>query len=434
MKKVKVPYGRGMLSAEVDDARLVGVFESALPEAAPDERAEVERALNDPIGSPRLEELARGKRSAVVIASDHTRPVPSRILMPCILKRLRKGSPEIRITILIATGFHRGTTKEELIAKFGEEIVEQERIVVHDSADASMLVRLGTLPSGGELIVNKLAVEAELLVAEGFIEPHFFAGFSGGRKSVLPGIASRETVLANHCSEFIRSPFARTGNLDGNPIHRDMLYAAEQAKLAFVVNVVLNSEKKIVRAFAGHSVHAHETGCEFLRSLCEVRVPECEIVVTSNGGYPLDQNVYQAVKGMTAGEAVCRKGGVIILAASCCDGHGGESFYRHLAEAASPGELLEKTASVPRNRTEPDQWEYQILARILNEHTVIVVTTDCDPSMLRNMHLRTASSLEEALKQASALVGADARIAVIPDGVSVIAKKSEPRSNKQEEE
>ena len=423
MKKVKVPYGRGMLCAEVADSNLVGVFESALPEAAPDERAEVERALDNPVGSPRLEDLARGRRSAVVIASDHTRPVPSRILMPCLLERLRKGSPGIRITILIATGFHRKTTREELIAKFGEKIVEQETIVVHDSADASMLTRLGTLPSGGELIVNKLAVETELLVAEGFIEPHFFAGFSGGRKSILPGIASRETVLANHCSEFIQSPFARTGNLDGNPIHRDMLYAAEQAKLAFIVNVVINPEKRIVRAFAGDSVRAHAAGCEFLRTLCEVRVPESDIVITSNGGYPLDQNVYQAVKGMTAGEAVCRKGGVILLAASCSDGHGGESFYRHLAEAATPGELLEKTATVPRSRTEPDQWEYQILARILNEHTVFVVTTDCDHSMLRKMHLRTASSLDEALKQAYALVGADARVAVIPDGVSVIAKK-----------
>lgn len=423
MVKIEVPYGRTRISAEIEEKNYAGTFESQIPHAAPDEAAAVREALDHPIGSAKLEELAKEKKSAVIITSDHTRPVPSGIIMPQILERLRRGSPGIDITILVATGFHRGTTKEELIAKLGSEIVEQEKIIVHDASDRSSLVHLGTLPSGGELIVNKLAAETELLIGEGFIEPHFFAGFSGGRKSVLPGIASRETVLANHCAEFIQSPYARTGNLENNPIHRDMLFAAEKAKLAFIVNVVIDPEKKIVKAFAGDSVKAHASGCEFLRNLCGITAPEADIVVTSNGGYPLDQNVYQAVKGMTAGEAVCRKGGVIIISASCSDGHGGESFYRHLAEAVSPEELLAETALVPRSRTEPDQWEYQILARILSVHKVIVVTRDCDHKMLEAMHLNTASSLEEALKKAFSLVGADASVAVIPDGVSVIAGK-----------
>ena len=192
----------------------------------------------------------------------------------------------------ITSSYHRLTTHDELVGKFGEEIVARERIVVHDSSDAAALVEAGTLPSGGRLIVNRLAMEADLLVSEGFIEPHFFAGFSGGRKSVLPGIVSRETVLANHCSEFIQSPFARTGVLDGNPIHRDMLHAAETAKLAFIANVVINGEKKIVHAVAGHFRKAHEAGCAWLKEICRVRAPLSDIVVTSNGGYPLDQNVY----------------------------------------------------------------------------------------------------------------------------------------------
>lgn len=425
MIRIEVPYGKRRISAEIAEQNYLGTFASRIPEAAADEGAAVEEALDHPIGSPKLEDLARNKRSAVIITSDHTRPVPSRIIMPRILERLRRGSPGIDITILVATGFHRGTTREELMAKLGEEIVEQEKIVVHDSSDAASLVRLGTLPSGGELIVNRLAVETDLLVGEGFIEPHFFAGFSGGRKSVLPGIASRRTVLANHCSEFIRSPFARTGNLKDNPIHRDMLFAAEQAKLAFIVNVVIDPEKRIVKAFAGDSVKAHEAGCRYLKGFCGISVPEADIVVTSNGGYPLDQNVYQSVKGMTAGEAVCRKGGVIIISASCSDGHGGESFHRNLAEAASPEELLAKTAMIPRDKTEPDQWEYQILARILAEHRVIVVTTDCDHELLKSMHLDTASTLDEALRKAFSLVGANASVAVIPDGVSVIAEKKE---------
>ena len=420
--RISVPYGRTRLEADVPDDRLLGVFEAPIPSPAPDPDAEVARALDAPIGSPRLEELAAGKKKVVIIASDHTRPVPSKIIMPQLLERIRKGNPSAEITILIATGFHRLTTREELVGKFGEEIVARERIVVHDSSDAEGLVEAGTLPSGGRLIVNRLAMEADLLVSEGFIEPHFFAGFSGGRKSVLPGIVSRETVLANHCSEFIQSPYARTGILEGNPMHRDMLYAAETAKLAFVAKVVINGEQKMVHAVAGHFRKAHEAGCAWLKDICRVRAPMSDIVVTSNGGYPLDQNVYQSVKGMTAAEAVCRDGGVIVMVASCADGSGGESFYRNLAEAPTPEAVLERVLRVPRTATQPDQWEFQILARILSRHTVILVTRDCDHAMLQAMHLETASSLPEALARADEIVGADARIAVIPDGVSVISE------------
>ena len=423
MPEIKVPYGRTGCKAVIPDRNFLGIYESSVPQAAKDQDGAVREALDHPIGSPLLEELARGKKTAVVITSDHTRPVPSRTIMPQILQRLRKGNPEIQITILVATGFHRGTTKKELEEKLGTDIVAQEKIVVHDSGDEASLIKLGTLPSGGELIVNKLAAEADLLVGEGFIEPHFFAGFSGGRKSILPGIASRKTVLANHCSEFIQSPYARTGNLENNPIHRDMLFAAKTIGLDFIVNVVIDPSKKIVRAFAGDREKAHEKGCEFLRSLCQVNVPEADIVITSNGGYPLDQNVYQSVKGMTAGEAVCRDGGVIIISASCCDGHGGESFYKNLSEASTPEELLKKTALIPRDQTKPDQWEYQILARILAKHTVIVVTKDCDHKMLQAMHLQTANTLDEAYRKAIEIAGPDAKTAVIPDGVSVIAKK-----------
>jgi len=420
--RISIPYHRTRLEAVVDDARLAGVFTSALPPAVPDEAACVAAALDAPIDSPRLEELAAGKRRIVIICSDHTRPVPSKVIIPQMLARLRRGNPDAEITLLVATGFHRLTTREELVNKFGEEIVARETIVVHDSSAADDLVPAGTLPSGGALIVNRRVMEADLVVSEGFIEPHFFAGFSGGRKSVLPGVVSRTTVLANHCAEFIASPCARTGNLEGNPIHRDMTFAAETARLAFIVNVVIDGEKRIVHAVAGHFRAAHEAGCRWLKDICRVRVPVSDIVVTSNGGYPLDQNVYQSVKGMTAAEAVCRPGGVIVMAASCADGAGGESFRRHLAEATSPQEVLDAVAKVPRDRTEPDQWEYQILARVLATHTVILVSRDCDPALLRSMHLETAASLEEALARADEIVGSAARIAVIPDGVSVIAE------------
>ena len=421
MTEIKIPCGKNFLSAQVPESELLGIFHAALPQAAPDPDAEVKRAMESPIDSPPLSELARGKKNAVIIISDHTRPVPSRHILPLMLAELRKNNPAIDITLLVATGFHRLTTQEELRSKVGDKIFEEEKIIVHDSGDPAMLQKIGTLPSGGELIVNKLALEADLLVSEGFIEPHFFAGFSGGRKSVLPGIAARETVLANHCAEFIAHPRARTGSIPGNPIHEDMLFAAKAAKLAFVVNVVIDQKKQIVKAFAGNVESAHAAGCAFLKDLAEVKVPESDIVITSNGGFPLDQNLYQSVKGMTAGEAAVRPGGVIIICAACNDGHGGESFRKTLADSPSPQAVLEKILQVPRNKTVPDQWESQILARVLTKAEVILVSPEIDPELPLSMHLKHAFSLEEALQKAKTLCNtAVPRISVIPDGVSVI--------------
>ena len=424
MIEAAVPCHKSMAVFRIPERNYLGTYRPKNEPPAADPAGEVRRALEHPIGSPRLSELAAKARNCVIICSDHTRPVPSRYIIPAMLEELRANNPAIDITLLVATGCHRETTRDELVFKFGPEIVEKEKIVIHDSRDDSQLTEAGILPSGGRLIVNKLAMETDLLVSEGFIEPHFFAGFSGGRKSVLPGIASRETVLANHCAEFIADPHARTGILQDNPIHRDMVYAAKQAKLAFIVNTVIDPEKRIVRAFAGDMEKAHLAGVEFCRKQACIRVPEADIVISTNGGYPLDMNVYQSVKGMTAAEAVCRRGGVIIMAAGCSDGHGGESFYRALAEAAGPEEILQNVAGRARNATEPDQCQYQILARILKDFKVIMYAPECPAEMLREMKLDTASTPEEALRKALAYTSADARIAVIPDGVSVIAERA----------
>lgn len=423
---ITLPYGRTRLECDVADGRLLGVFEAPLPPPAADQAAEVERALDAPLGSQPLEELARGRRSAVIILSDHTRPVPSRLIVPPMLERLRRGNPSLDITLLVATGCHRPPRRDELEEKLTPEIVERERIVIHDARDASSMADLGLLPSGGRLLVNRLAMETDLLVSEGFIEPHFFAGFSGGRKSVLPGIAARETVLANHCAAFIADPHARTGILADNPVHRDMVFAAEKARLAFVANVVLGPGKRVVRAFAGAERAAHEAGCAFLGSLCRVEVPEADIVVTSNGGHPLDQNIYQSVKGMTAGETVCRRGGVIVMCSACDDGHGGEAFFRMLTGASSPDELMGRILAVPADRTEPDQWQAQILARVLGKCRVILVTRDCDHSMVRAMGMEAASDLGEAMAMATDIAGPGSKVAVLPDGVSVMPVLRKP--------
>lgn len=425
MEPIRIPYGKGVIEKDFSPYNITAVLESKAHHFKPSlsEQEIVEKALDHPIASKSLEEQVKGKNNMVIITSDHTRPVPSHITLPILLRRIRKVNPEIDIKILIATGYHRPTTKEEMIDKFGKEIVEKETLINHISKDDESLEYVGVLPSGGDLWLNKVALETELLMAEGFIEPHFFAGFSGGRKSVLPGVAGAKTVLANHCSEFIASDYARTGIIEKNPIHKDMVYAADKANLSFILNVVIDSEKKIIEAFAGHSEKAHEQGCKFVLEQSKIdETPKSDIVITSNGGYPLDQNIYQAVKGMTAAEPCCNPEGIIIMVAACNDGHGGEDFYKSMAEASSPREVLDKVMKIPRGETKPDQWEYQILARILDRFTVILVTDQCDPQMIKDMHMEHAYTLDEAIDRALEVKGRDAEMTIIPDGVSVIVK------------
>ncbi|NQT27104.1 nickel-dependent lactate racemase [candidate division KSB1 bacterium] len=424
MATFNLPYHKSHIQFEIPDHLVAGCLESRVNVHQSD-LSQVEiihQALDCPVFGPTLESLVEGNKRMTLITSDHTRPVPSWLTLPILLERIRKIEPSIEITILVATGYHRETTQDEMVALFGEKIVSEESIVIHDSRDDASLVQVGVLPSGGELWINRLAVETDLLMAEGFIEPHFFAGYSGGRKSVLPGVAGYKTVLANHCSEFIASDHARTGILDHNPIHHDMIYAAQQVNLKFILNVILNDKKEVIHAVAGDMEKAHHEGCAFLSRLCQVdRVP-ADIVITSNGGYPLDQNIYQSVKGMTAAEAMANEGGVIIMVAACNDGHGGESFFKNMAEASHPQEVLERALQISRDETVPDQWEYQILARILDRFRVILVTDMCDPSLIKAMHLDHAQTIEDALDQARRIKGEEAKIAVIPDGVSVIVK------------
>ncbi len=424
MKTVHFPYGKTTLSHSFTEQELAAVLTSSIEEYVPaaDPVTLVQQALAAPVGSAPLCQLAKGKQKITVIASDHTRPVPSKVIMPAMLAEIRKGSPDAEITILIATGCHRGTTKEELIAKFGEEIVAKENIYIHDCDETEKLVHIGTLPSGGACEVNSIAIDTDLLVAEGFIEPHFFAGFSGGRKSVLPGIAGKTTVLANHCSEFVGHPCSRTGILENNPIHADMLWAAKAAKLTFIVNVVLNAEKEVIYATAGDLEAAHKKGTDFLSGLCAVQAVPADIVISTNGGYPLDQNIYQAAKGMTAAEATVKEGGVIIMLADSSDGTGGDHFYHQLADEPDIRKTMALFMRRGRNETAPDQWQAQVLLRILLRFPVIYVSEMPD-DLIRRMHMRPAHSLDEALAMAKELVGKDnPTITAIPDGIAVMVK------------
>ena len=424
MKTIPIPYYTSTLDLHVDEANLKAVVTAKMHEYKADKSEEqlVLDALEHPIGTPRPRELAKGKKKVVLVTSDHTRAVPSKITLPILLAEIRAGSPDADITILIATGLHRATTEDEQRHMFGDAIVDNEKIAINNAFDPSQFVHMCTLPSGADFNINRLAVECDLLVTEGFIEPHFFAGFSGGRKSILPGICSQETVNENHSYKAIASPYSNTGILEHNPIHEDMLYAARKVNVQFIFNVALDGAKKIVAAWAGDLEQAHAEGVAFIRKWSQCPIVTGDIVVTSNGGYPLDQNLYQSPKAVATAEACAGEDGVIIMCCSCADGMGGTHFEK-LITLGSVDEIDSYLAKIPPKETIPEQWCPQIYARILKKHPVILVTTYLDHDEVRRANMIPASTPDEALQIAYGMKGRDASVVVIPDGVSVLAVK-----------
>jgi len=424
MKTIQIPYCREHMELHIDESNLKAVITTQGDSYDPgkSETDLVREALANPIGTPWLRELAVGKKRVTLVTSDHTRAVPSKLTLPILLEEIRAGNPEADITILVATGLHRPTTETEMRSMFGDVIVDHEKIAVNHAFCPEEFTFMGTLPSGAEFHVNKLAVDCDLLLCEGFIEPHFFAGFSGGRKSILPGICNESTVNENHSYKAISSPWSTTGVLEKNPIHEDMVTAARRVNVQFILNVAQNSEKKIIGAFAGDLEQAHEQGVAFVRSLPQCPAVTGDIVITSNGGYPLDQNLYQSPKAVATAEACCKEGGVIIMCASCYDGMGGTHFEKLIVKG-TVDEIDEFLSKIPPKETIAEQWCAQIYSRILKKYRVILVTTYLDHDLVRKANMIPASSPDEALQMAYEMMGKDARVVVIPDGVAVLAVK-----------
>ena len=423
-RTIPIPYYTSTLNLHVDEENLKAVLTAKMHgfHAEKSQEQLVLDALEHPVGSPRLRTLAEGKRNIVIVTSDHTRAVPSKITLPLLLKEIRSGNPDADITILIATGLHRPTTEEEQRRMFGDEIVDHEKIAINNAFAPEQFVELCTLPSGAVFQVNRLAAECDLLVTEGFVEPHFFAGFSGGRKSILPGICSERTVNENHSYKAVSHPRSNSGMLKDNPIHADMLCAAKAVNVQFIFNVALDGEKKIVAAWAGDLEKAHEAGVAFIRQWSQCPVVTGDIVVTSNGGYPLDQNLYQSPKAMATAEACAGEDGVIIMCCSCCDGMGGAHFGQ-LIQRGTPDEIDRYLSSIPPEKTIPEQWCTQVCVRVLRKHPVILVTTFLNHDEVRKANMIPASTPDEALEIAYRLKGKQASVVVIPDGVSVLTVK-----------
>lgn len=423
-RTIPIPYYTSTLDLHVEEENLKAVLTAKMHgfHAEKSQEQLVLDALEHPVGSPRLRTLAEGKRNIVIVTSDHTRAVPSKITLPLLLKEIRSGNPDANITILIATGLHRPTTEEEQRRMFGDEIVDHEKIAINNAFDPKQFVELCVLPSGAVFQVNRLAAECDLLVTEGFVEPHFFAGFSGGRKSILPGICSERTVNENHSYKAVSHPRSNSGMLKDNPIHADMLCAAKAVNVQFIFNVALDGEKKIVAAWAGDLEQAHEAGVAFIRQWSQCPVVTGDIVVTSNGGYPLDQNLYQSPKAMATAEACAGEDGVIIMCCSCCDGMGGAHFGQ-LIQRGTPDEIDRYLSSIPPEKTIPEQWCTQVCVRVLRKHPVILVTTFLSHDEVRKANMIPASTPDEALEIAYRLKGEQASVVVIPDGVSVLTVK-----------
>lgn len=423
-RTIPIPYYTSTLALHVEEENLKAVLTAKMHgfHAEKSQEQLVLDALEHPVDSPRLRTLAEGKRNIVIVTSDHTRAVPSKITLPLLLKEIRSGNPDADITILIATGLHRPTTEEEQRRMFGDAIVDHEKIAINNAFAPEQFVELCTLPSGAVFQVNRLAAECDLLVTEGFVEPHFFAGFSGGRKSILPGICSERTVNENHSYKAVSHPRSNSGMLKDNPIHADMLCAAKAVNVQFIFNVALDGEKKIVAAWAGDLEKAHEAGVAFIRQWSQCPVVTGDIVITSNGGYPLDQNLYQSPKAMATAEACAGEDGVIIMCCSCCDGMGGAHFGQ-LIQRGTPDEIDRYLSSIPPEKTIPEQWCTQVCVRVLRKHPVILVTTFLSHDEVRKANMIPASTPDEALEIAYRLKGEQARVVVIPDGVSVLTVK-----------
>lgn len=424
MKTIKIPYYTSTMDLHVEEKNLKAVITAKMHQYDPGKTEEelVLEALAHPIGSKPLKELAAGKKKITIVTSDHTRAVPSKLTLPILLRELRSGSPDAEITILIATGLHRPTTEEEQRRMFGDNIVDNEHIVVNKAFEPNDFTKVCDLPSGAEFFCNKVAVDCDLLICEGFIEPHFFAGFSGGRKSILPGICNATTVNENHSYKAIANPKSTTGVLEGNPIHEDMVCAARAVNVQFILNVALNGEKKVINAWAGDLEAAHAEGVKFIREQSQCPSISGDIVVTSNGGYPLDQNLYQSPKAVATAEACAGDDGVIVMCCSCCDGMGGTNFAR-LITLGTVKEIDDYLSKIPPKETISEQWCPQIYSRILSKHKMILVTTYLDPDTVRKCNMIPAKTLDEAMEIAYELKGRDASVVVIPDGVSVLAVK-----------
>ncbi len=416
--RVRLAYGDSGLDIEVPDQAEV-VYPKAAP-AVQDSAAALTAALRAPVSGPPLAERVRPGQTVAISVCDGTRAQPSSLMLPAVLAELDGIVRLDDVVVLVATGTHRANTEAELRAMLGDVVVDSVRVVNHDARDSSGLTWMGTFGADVPVWLNAEWAAADVKITTGFVEPHFFAGFSGGPKMVAPGLAGLDTVLVLHDAARIGHPSATWGITEGNPVHDDVRAIAAGTGVTFAFDVVLNKDKQIVAAFGGDILPMHARATQLARRLAmrELAAP-CDIVVTTGSGFPLDQNLYQSVKGMSAASRVVRDGGMIICAAECRDGYPDHGSYRRvLRSAASPRALL--TEITGRAATIPDQWQVQIQAQIQVRCTVVMHTSYLSDADLAEAHLQQTADIGQTIAAQLRQLGPAARVCVLPEGPQTI--------------
>ncbi len=413
--QVHLAYGQGQLPVEFPDGRTTVIEPSPRP-GLPDERAALLAALEQPIGAAPLREWLKPDAKIVILFTDITRATPNHRLIPWLLAYLEaQGIRRDQVTLLNQLGTHRPNTQAELEKMLTPEVVANWRVVNHEPENHAACVQLGTTRTGTPAWINRIAVEADVRILTGFIEPHFFAGFSGGPKALMPGVAATETVMSNHGWDNLNDPRATFGICEGNPLWEELLEIAQRVGPSFLINVTLNDHRQLTNVFAGDLVEAHRVGREFVRGSAMQKVDRpFEVVVTTNSGYPLDMNLYQGVKGMSAAARIVAPGGTIILAAECNEGVPAASpFDKLLREGGSPEGILTLLASPGFVR--PEQWQAHIQSLIQGKAKVLL-HTKMSHEAVHAAHLRPCPDIAAAVTAELARFGPGSRVAVLPQG------------------
>jgi lactate racemase len=417
--KITLAYGRSGLTIDAPDN--IDVLDARPTPGLPDEKGSILSALRNPINSAPLREKIRPGDKVVIVHTDITRATPNERILPILLEEIESGGiARNDIVLLNGLGTHRPQTQDELQSMLGTEIVENYHCIQHDCHDPQELVSLGKTSFGNPVRINRTYLEADVRILTGFIEPHFFAGFSGGPKAVLPSLAGAESVFSNHGLAMIAHPKATWGITDGNPIWEEMLEVALRTQPSFLLNVTLNSKREITGVYAGDMLAAHSRGIEAVRDNAMVAVTEpYDIAITTNSGYPLDQNLYQSIKGLSAANQVVRSGGAIILATACEDGLPQHGRYAELLATGDSPQGVVDMISQPGFKAQ-DQWQVQIQAQIQKHIDVYVYSDGLTAQQIQEALFIPCENIPDTVKHLLERYGKAVRMCAIPEGPQVI--------------
>ena len=415
---VKLAYGETGIQVNLPES-ITDIVEPEYVPGLPDETAAIQTALRNPIGSNPLRQLTSPDQKIAISICDITRPSPTTVVLPYILKEL-SHVPKENVSILVATGTHRANSENELINMLGREIASNNKIINHDCFDNENLILSGKTKDGTPIWLNKTWIESDVRITCGFVEPHFFAGFSGGPKMVAPGLAGFDTIMALHNAERIGSPKAVWGITNGNPVHDTVREISKITGVDFSIDVTINKNREITSVFAGNLFEAHNAACETSKRIVMRPVEnEYDIVITTNSGYPLDQNLYQTVKGLSAAAQIVKMGGTIICASECRDGlpsHG--EYSKILSESNSMSKLLDDINKAEFTRH--DQWQVQVQAKIQMRAEVFIKSDYLTDVQIQAAHFNPISSIEAAITDSINKHGKGARICVLPEGPQTV--------------